>query len=335
MANEIFQALQNSSTSMGDYARRKDEQNFKLKFIQQQQQQELADAITLHKIKAGLESEQMKQKQLFEMQDPFQQALRKGQLADAQMKMYNAGGPAPSMFQNSQQATPPNIGQGMMSLIAGGVGDVMGRPVMPQSGGQSIGRFGQMAQSSPNELTATSFDQFGRPKGYEDIGLDAKKDALKASEKEKQLNAAKVGRLSNLVDVIEQRYAETKTPQNPIFRFGENISKGLQITPNQRTDKAYANFVSGIRAQLARAMGDVGNLSEFEQKAVLDLIPTLGDDPRTANLKIQNIREFIAQVQKSAQQPNQSSVQNDFNSQNSQIPKQGKTSSGIRYTIEE
>jgi hypothetical protein len=158
-----------------------------------------------------------------------------------------------------------------------------------------------------SDLIPTSFNQFGEATKYESISATKKQgeiaasvEAEKASEKEKQVNATKVGRLSNLIDVIEKKYDETKTPSNPILRAGETFSRNLQLTNNQRTDKAYADFLGGVRAQLARAMGDVGNLSEYEQKAVMELVPTLLDDPKTAKIKIKNLRDFIKQVQTSA-----------------------------------
>ena len=144
------------------------------------------------------------------------------------------------------------------------------------------------------------------PEFEEEASRKATADAMAAAEKEKITNATKVGRLSNIIDLIETKYAETKTPSGRsgfIRRPMETFSRGLQMTENQRIDKAYADFRTGARAQLARAMGEVGNLSESEQKAAMDLVPDLLDDPRTAAKKIQNLRDFVKQIQEAAAKP--------------------------------
>jgi hypothetical protein len=44
-------------------------------------------------------------------------------------------------------------------------------------------------------------------------------------------------------------------------------------------------------------MGDVGNLSEPEQRAAAELVPTLLDNYETGMRKIRNIRDFIKTIQ--------------------------------------
>lgn len=153
-----------------------------------------------------------------------------------------------------------------------------------------------------------TFERVPTPEEKEiEVQDEAYKKAIVKSEEEKVTNATKVGRLSNLVDLVEKKFAETKTPQGVggfIKRPVENLLMGAQLTENQRTDKAYVNFVEGLKAQLARAMGEVGNLSETEQKSAIRLIPNTWDDPRTAAKKIQTLREFVTQIQDAARKPN-------------------------------
>jgi len=128
----------------------------------------------------------------------------------------------------------------------------------------------------------------------------AEEQATIAAEKERQVNTSKVSRLTDMANVIESRFAETSPKSGvwgPISGIIDSALKGLQITPNQVTDRAYVSFVKGFRAQLARAMGDVGNLSEPEQKAAMNLVPTLLDSKETAAKKLQNLREFIKTIQ--------------------------------------
>ena len=124
--------------------------------------------------------------------------------------------------------------------------------------------------------------------------------AKKAAEKDRQLNISKISRLTNLVDLVETEYAKTKTPggfSGLLRRPAETFTRGMQATGNQRQDKAYGDFVKGMRVQLARALSEVGNLSEPEQKAAMDLVPSLLDDPRTAEIKLKQLRDLVAKVQ--------------------------------------
>jgi uncharacterized protein YfkK (UPF0435 family) len=125
-------------------------------------------------------------------------------------------------------------------------------------------------------------------------------DALTAVTKERQLNASKVGRLTDIANVIEKKFAETSPHSGPIGALSGIIDigmSGLQATPNQVNDYSYRSFVKGLRAQLARAMGDVGNLSEPEQKAAMNLIPGLLDTKETAAKKLSNLRDLISTIQ--------------------------------------
>lgn len=136
--------------------------------------QALQQMIMQYRIKAQMEA-----------QDPLNQMLKQGQLADAQMKIYNAGGPAPSLYGGGQQSMQMSMGQ-MMPQGGGmpfqmpmrqpsysGIGPV--RAPMPQqstippqvapqaAGGQMAPQMGNLAgyQAIPQGL-----DQFGRSTGW-------------------------------------------------------------------------------------------------------------------------------------------------------------------------
>ena len=141
--------------------------------------------------------------------------------------------------------------------------------------------------------------------------------AAKAAEKDRQLNISKISRLNNIVDIIEKEYAKTETSggiTGLIRRPAETFSRNMQVTKNQRQDKAYADFAKGMRVQLARAMSEVGNLSELEQQAALDLIPNLLDDPETSKIKLQQLRDLVTTVKENNKnQPDQTNEnQKDF-----------------------
>ena len=148
--------------------------------------------------------------------------------------------------------------------------------------------------------------------------------AKKAAEKDRQLNISKISRLTNLVDLIETEYEKTKTPSGisgVLRRPLETFTRGVQFTENQRQDKAYGDFIGGMKVQLARAMSEVGNLSMPEQQAALDLVPDLLTDPRTAEIKLKQLRDLVSKVQGS---PNR----NDTSTASGEIPSVGETFMG-------
>src|SRR3990167_72896 len=126
-----------------------------------------------------------------------------------------------------------------------------------------------------------------------------------ASAKEYQVNLSKLNRLDTIVDTIKTKWEKTTPPGTrttalPIVGRGlaslSAIGARLQATKGQRKDSAYLSFIKGIRAQIARSLGDVGNLSEFEQKSVLDLIPSINDSYDVGLEKIENIKSLIENI---------------------------------------
>ncbi len=256
--------------------------------------------------------EQMELQQMKQVQKMMGFGEGRGDVEDAQF----TEGPS--------QQLPTNIPpQAAMSLISGGAGDVQGMPIqqqiqqlqqqqpVQQPVQQPLQQRPQAKRTSPFRPKSFSAGgvSFERIKSREEedaeIELKARAQAATSTEKSRQLNVSKISRLTNIIDTIEKKFKETKTPGGlggVVRRPFEIAAKGLQLTENQRVDTAYRDFVAGIRAQLARAMGDVGNLSETEQKAAMALVPTLWDDPDTAQKKITNLRDFVKQVQVAAEQ---------------------------------
>ena len=135
-----------------------------------------------------------------------------------------------------------------------------------------------------------------------------------AMEKERQLNTSKVSRLSGISDAVEKQWlttsprsgVETKFGLTPVLGAMDVLTSNLQANEGQQNDKAYLDFVKGMRAQLARAMGDVGNLSEPEQKAAMNLVPSLLDSKATGQKKLKNLRDFIGTIQETSAKKNTS-----------------------------
>jgi hypothetical protein len=131
-----------------------------------------------------------------------------------------------------------------------------------------------------------------------------KEQSQLAAAKERETTISKAERLEAVGNRVKQEWIKTSPYKGLITKAGlvpalgawDILKKGLQATSAQRADLAYADFVQGIRAQLARGMGDVGNLSEYEQKAVIRLIPKLTDSYETGLLKMQQLSGLVDDI---------------------------------------
>ncbi len=193
-----------------------------------------------------------------------------------------------------------NVMKGFRDKTQPSVPDSLGQAVTPQNPGAAVLGAGQETAPSQFGYFGKLDPKYGTPVQTENPDYISDQVAKTAAEKERQLNVSKVGRLGDMSNILEKRFAETN-PQSgimgPISGMIDVALKGLQSTPNQVNDRAYVSFVKGFRAQLARAMGDVGNLSEPEQKAAMNLVPNMLDSKETAAKKLSNLRDLISTIQ--------------------------------------
>jgi hypothetical protein len=132
----------------------------------------------------------------------------------------------------------------------------------------------------------------------------AEQEAKIAQVKERETAIGKAERLKTVGETIGKQWlktspykgAITKTGLVPLLGMWDVIKKGAGATSAQRNDQAYANFVAGVRAQLARGMGDVGNLSEYEQRAVIQLVPNLMDSHESGMLKLGQLAQLVEDI---------------------------------------
>ena len=128
--------------------------------------------------------------------------------------------------------------------------------------------------------------------------LSVETGAKAQAAKEQQVNLSKVKRLYPIIDTVEKEWMKTQ----PIPSSQGGRAKGLLkaaggFTQTNPDISSYQTFVKGMRAQLARAMGDVGNLSEPEQKAAMELVPKVGDTLEVGQEKLNKIRAFISNLE--------------------------------------
>ena len=205
----------------------------------------------------------------------------------------------PNILPTSKEMGVPSLEQ---VVPPGSLTETVGGQVRPRLKGANIGGFNiEFPQTEAESEIETQ--------------RKAESQARVGAEKERQLNISKISRLENIASVVEQKFLETKPHPGalgPILGMVDVWISNLQATPGQRTDKAYRDFIKGMRAQLARGMGDVGNLSEPEQKAAMDLMPSLLDSKETGLQKLKNLRDLIQTIKtktQSSTQPLQGGLQ--------------------------
>jgi len=111
--------------------------------------------------------------------------------------------------------------------------------------------------------------------------IDAEKRSLKLNE------------LGRVVDFFESKINEIPTGKGLPGRakgFGVLLGAKLQTDPKAA---AYVTSVEGLRSQIARGLGEVGNLAEKEQEYAINLLPKITDNTETKIQKIQNFRDYI------------------------------------------
>lgn len=172
-------------------------------------------------------------------------------------------------------------GKGLGSTSSdSGIG-VTGYDVDPVSGGIKI-QFGQTPESK------------------------VKEQAKIARVKEGETAIGKASRLGSIGETVKGQWLKTSPYKGKITKTGvvpllgqlDILKKGIGATEAQRQDQVYSDFVQGIRAQLARGMGDVGNLSAQEQQAVVRLVPNLYDSYESGILKLEQLSKLVEDIKK-------------------------------------
>jgi hypothetical protein len=254
----------------------------KKKMAEIARQQGLADASAKMKQEQANAIELIKEKTRAEQESPLGKLDLETKLSTLNKNRYDLGLPTVGMEK-------PSLGINSSSI---------------QSPQDSI----QQSQLIPESYEATAFGV--RPKTF--LNPEAKRisntmeveqQANMAAAKESAVNQNKLNRMNAILDTVQTEWEKTTPPgtRSSAFPFVGRALAGvsalgarLQTTPGQVADSSYISFINGIRAQLARSMGDVGNLSETEQKAAMNLVPTITDTKEVGLKKIQMIRDLVS-----------------------------------------
>ena len=222
-------------------------------------------------------------KQKIAQQDPLSQLLKQGQVADAQMKIFQAGGPQPNLFGGQNQQAPqinplvkkpnntPNFNQQAVMGLSGNAGNAQGLPITQQNGGINDLRLNQ-TQSVPE------FDQFGRvsktriestpqaeilKKGLEKKFTD-RVDAQGKSEAAQRMALQNLNLVTGSIRELSQTYADSVREGGMGNIFNQAYSKGSLFVGGGQGEKfsatdAYSGQKTEVVARLMPLLTQQGD----------------------------------------------------------------------------
>ena len=128
----------------------------------------------------------------------------------------------------------------------------------------------------------------------------------------------KISQLEGGIRVVDQ--LESIITQIPEFTGFEARVEGYKmigqgIIGENDIVNAYGAYVKSVAIPIVRAMGEVGNLSETEQKAARNLVPNVTDTKGERAYKMQWLRETFSAIQKGFEQKNVSVVETTIRKQ--------------------
>lgn len=168
--------------------------------------------------------------------------------------------------------------------------------------------------NAPGDMIVSGSTSENTPAGLRQKSVTFMNPEEKILEKSISENVPAINKadtVDSLLQNVEQSWMTTvpkekggmgMLPAGPIDWLGSKA----QGTQEQSDTKSYMDFLGGIRALLARGFGDVGNLSEYEQKAVLSAVPQIApfqDTLQTGQTKLNRLRKTINDI-KAARQRN-------------------------------
>ena len=213
------------------------------------------------------------------LESPLDQLISQGKAATAEKAIYDAGGPAPSMFNKpTQQPTQPD----------------------QVSSGQNN-----------SNIVAEDYDQFGRPKSFKDIGAQQKiKDAeALTADTATRFSGAKQG-IQNINDIVNginnfkgdrkdliyqaNLAIEAENAKDTIVPGAKALYKISKLSRTGDQAKRLANSFSTLSENLLRARtGATAPDPEIVREYARTLLKTFQESPDTWNQKLQNDFNFL------------------------------------------
>lgn len=108
-----------------------------------------------------------------------------------------------------------------------------------------------------------------------------------------QQSLTKLGTADTILSQIEQQLATVGLGGGPLGKAQGTFKSVMGKLGLNDNAAAYEDFRKGIATQLAKALGESGNLSDQDIKRAIQMIPGLNDTAGQAQLKLQQIRQVI------------------------------------------
>ncbi len=209
---------------------------------------------------------------------PTDELIQRGKAADAEMKIYEAGGAAPSLFIGAQAPTVPQIqGQGAQLPV---------QPRLLQGAPPAI--TGRVGQPAPGDIVPTGYDPFLRPKGYERV----KKTA--AQEKRDVEITELGGQISNLVGLFKRARKEAGTVPNVGKPGLSGRVAGIATVLKGKTGyspavNVYQDKIKAFATIVAKAAGEV-RPTDNDIKRFVNTLPTLAKNDAENKIIIEQLK---------------------------------------------
>lgn len=175
-------------------------------------------------------------------------------------------------------------------------GDIIDLPEPPKS------KMGSLKKGTP-KLKSFNVGPSGiSASGVFDNGEEDKRSVGVAVAKDAAVRANKLKELSKVVDFFESKISEVPVErglEGRVQGLGQKFLGALQANPLNPEDTlpskiaAYESNLEGMKALIARGLGDVGNLSDVEQRNAVKLLPNITDNAETRAQKIENFRTLM------------------------------------------
>lgn len=100
-----------------------------------------------------------------------------------------------------------------------------------------------------------------------------------------------------IVDELESVFNQAGGAQGPVQGRVDRILSGVTGgAAGNQTSKAYQELRGGFTAQISKALGEVGVLTDKDRQYAMSLIPSVDDTPTTAQIKLDSLRRVLQAV---------------------------------------
>lgn len=119
--------------------------------------------------------------------------------------------------------------------------------------------------------------------------------------------AGKAQSASAIIDNLENVFNASGGARGPIA--GRGTLLGAVAGGGNQTAKSYQDLRSAYTAQISRALGEVGVLTDKDREVIQKAIPSINDSPAAAKIKLDTLRQILQDIQsKGATNPSSSGI---------------------------